>query len=183
MDIRELRELLRKEKASPYLQDIGTDFYSRAREMLQEMLEECRGIEDFELLSVKLNELENMRNLIKAIYETRENKIVNLAIYIVKGGEQELENLTDEEREVLQRLVEVLRQGREEVLHPEEVSREKEEGGVGFMTVRILRDLPQIVGADGRIYGDFKAEDVVTLPEPNARILVERGDAERVSVK
>ncbi len=180
MDIRELREVLRKEKASPYPQSIGTSFYSDARKMLREMQEECRKTEDLELLSLKLKELENLRNLIKAIYETRENKIVNLALYTVRGGELELENLTGEEQEVLNRLVEVLREGRERVLRKEE---REERDGVEFMTVRILRDLPQIVGADGRIYGEFRAEDVVTLPEPNARILVERGDAERVSVK
>ena len=51
--------------------------------------------------------------------------------------------------------------------------------GLPRTTVRITSDIGEIVGADDRDY-DLGAEDVVTLPEPNADVLVEKNAAERL---
>jgi DNA replication factor GINS len=194
MDIKTLSEALRREKASPYLQELGRDFYREARKLFDGMLAECRRASgELSLLSLKLAELENIKNMINDIYETRERKIVSSALYYVKSGEEvEVENLTDEEEVLLEEIIRTLKAGRERVLAGfaksitearvgEVEEGKREESGVGFITVRILKDLPSLVGVDGRVYGEFKAEEVVTLPEPNARILIERGDAEVIS--
>ncbi|MFO7925365.1 MAG: hypothetical protein ACQET5_09365 [Halobacteriota archaeon] len=51
--------------------------------------------------------------------------------------------------------------------------------GLPRTTVRITANVGEIVGADDRDY-DLSAEDVVTLPEPNADVLVEKNAAERL---
>jgi DNA replication factor GINS len=51
--------------------------------------------------------------------------------------------------------------------------------GLPRTTVRITADVGEIVGADDRDY-DLGAEDVVTLPEPNADVLVKKDAAERL---
>lgn len=51
--------------------------------------------------------------------------------------------------------------------------------GLPRTTVRITADIGQIVGADDRDY-DLGTEDVVTLPEPNAEVLVKKNAAERL---
>jgi len=51
--------------------------------------------------------------------------------------------------------------------------------GMPRTTVRITADVGEIVGADDRDY-DLGTEDVVTLPEPNADVLVEKDAAERL---
>ena len=51
-----------------------------------------------------------------------------------------------------------------------------------FTTIRILKDLPSIVGVDGRVYGSFKIEDLVTLPIANADTFINRGVAEKVNL-
>ena len=206
MDIKTVREALRREKMSPYLQELSKDFYREAQKLFERMLEEYKAAKDSDLtqLSLKLAELENLKNMINDLYETRERKIVSSALYYVKSGEElELENLTEEEEELLREIIRVIKESREKVLtgfvrgrvesreadrrvlekKKEEVKQEKRAAGVSFITVRILKDLPSLVGVDGKVYGEFKAEDVVTLPEPNARILVKRGDAELVSLK
>ena len=48
--------------------------------------------------------------------------------------------------------------------------------------VRLLRDVPAIVGADMRPYGPFKREDVAVLPAENALALVGRGVAVEVKI-
>ena len=51
--------------------------------------------------------------------------------------------------------------------------------GLPRTTVRITTDVGEIVGADDRDY-ELGTEDVVTLPEPNADVLVEKDAAERL---
>ncbi|MCC6012934.1 MAG: hypothetical protein LM593_01020 [Candidatus Verstraetearchaeota archaeon] len=43
--------------------------------------------------------------------------------------------------------------------------------------VRILQDVSSFIGIDGRTYGPYKAEDVVSLPLQNAEVLIKRGVA------
>jgi phage/plasmid-associated DNA primase len=50
-------------------------------------------------------------------------------------------------------------------------------GYTPILTVRILQDVPPLKGQDGKDYGPFKPEDVVTLPAKNARALISRGAA------
>lgn len=58
-------------------------------------------------------------------------------------------------------------------------SGDREVPGIPRTTVRITADVGEVVGADDRDY-DLGAEDVVTLPEPNADVLVEKDAAERL---
>lgn len=51
--------------------------------------------------------------------------------------------------------------------------------GIPRTTVRITADVGEVVGADDRDY-DLGPEDVVTLPEPNAEVLVRKDAAERL---
>lgn len=225
MDVKTLREIQRKERMSPYLQELGRDFYRElegyVREVHSKYLTESEEGE-ISKLSVALGELENIRAIISDIYETREKKIVSNALYYVRSeDEMGVENLTKEEEEMLRGIIEVLREKRASVLDrvigertsktpprrklKEEVGEEAEvkakpeakeveaepvakPGGeegekakVIKATIRILKDLPSMVGVDGKVYGSFKREDITTLPEANARVLINQGAAEPVN--
>jgi DNA replication initiation complex subunit (GINS family) len=43
------------------------------------------------------------------------------------------------------------------------------------VTVRILEDIPALIGADMKSYGPFLVEDVASLPSENAELLIKRG--------
>lgn len=211
MDLKALREIQRKERMSPYLQDLGKDFYRElegyVRSAQARYLEESKKGE-ISRLSIALNELKNIKDIVSDIYETREKKIVHNALYYVKSEDSVgQENLTEVEMEMLRQIMGVLRERRDFILGkvmgeyqlidadrkpnekgmvrgPEPV---RQVGGpgtsIGKVTVRILKDLPSIVGADGKVYGAFKQEDVITLPEPNARVLIGQGAAEAIEIK
>ena len=49
-------------------------------------------------------------------------------------------------------------------------------------TIRFLKNIPAIMGADMKSYGPFVAEDVASLPPQNAQILVKQGLAVLVEV-
>lgn len=48
----------------------------------------------------------------------------------------------------------------------------------GKERVRLLDDVPEFMGVDLESYGPFEEGDVVTVPEDNADVLVEQGNAE-----
>lgn len=58
-------------------------------------------------------------------------------------------------------------------------SEETAQDGIERVTLRITRDVGEIVGVDDREY-DLASEDVVTLPEANAGALLQRDAAERL---
>jgi DNA replication factor GINS len=62
---------------------------------------------------------------------------------------------------------------------PSATSADRDVPGIPRTTVRITTDVGEVVGADDRDY-DLGPEDVVTLPEPNADVLVEKDAAERL---
>ena len=41
--------------------------------------------------------------------------------------------------------------------------------------VRILKDIPALIGSDMQSYGPFLIEDVASLPSENAKLLVKQG--------
>ncbi len=218
MDVKTLREIQRREKLSPYLQELGKEFYKELKKYVGEV--HSRYVEDskqggISKLTMALGEFENIKAIVSDIYETREKKIMNSALYYIKSEEEmKVENLVPEEEEMLRKVIEVLREQREHVLEkiisetdykfPHESERYQTKNGKRVpveadaattdtisktamprgapqkMTIRMLKDLPPLVGVDGRTYGSFKKEDVVTLPEPNAKVLVNQGAAEYV---
>jgi len=50
------------------------------------------------------------------------------------------------------------------------------------LTLRFSKSIPAIMGADMKSYGPFAAEDVASLPELNAKILIKQGLAVLVEV-
>ncbi|RNJ76663.1 MAG: hypothetical protein D9C04_03005 [Nitrosopumilus sp. B06] len=51
------------------------------------------------------------------------------------------------------------------------------------VTVRILQDADELMGADMQRYGPFKAEDIATIPYDNAQALITKGAATRVRLE
>ena len=54
----------------------------------------------------------------------------------------------------------------------DKVSSLKESEKKDIKTLMILDELPSIVGVDKNVYGPVYPQDLITIPEPNARILV-----------
>ena len=95
-------------------------------------------------------------------------------------------NLLDEERFILDSEDE-LRQRKETILSATLNGRLKLLENVGqnhrarLIVIRFLKPIDQIMGTDLHTYGPFEAEDVATLPFENARSLIEKKIAVKVS--
>lgn len=51
-----------------------------------------------------------------------------------------------------------------------------------YISVEILKETPEFMGADLERYGPFEEGDKAEIPEYNAEVLIERGNAEQVEV-
>ncbi len=190
-----LREIQRNERRSEKLSDLSDDFYESVNSYLN------RDAHD----EVTQTELRNAREIIMDIKERRERKILNQALRAVRANEQaDINEMTSAEKKLFDEIVNVLIKYKETIENngksgetngksAESKSEESEdtsendntpinepenEKGKDYIKVKILEDVPQIVGADLEDYGPFKAGDIVELPAENAKIFIESGKAE-----
>ena len=59
-------------------------------------------------------------------------------------------------------------------------SEETEDVEEGYQIVKIISDVPEFMGTDLESYGPFEEGEEVQIPEDNAEILVNRGNAEEI---
>jgi DNA replication initiation complex subunit (GINS family) len=182
LDVTSLGELLRKERASPSLQTVSDSFYNDLRGLLKEVENKYPPFS---------RERENLKNLVIDIFNSREKKLVLFGISFARSGEDwDVDNATPEERNFLENFVKMLVKRRSTLTEkskkgePDKTLKKakgndkqnkpriKDSHDVGRITLRILQELPPIVGTDGKTYGSFKPEDIVALPRRNAEIFI-----------
>jgi DNA replication factor GINS len=179
----ELYEAWRKEIENEEIQMLPKDFYVRLADYVGKMREESRML-DKKTTRAKLMEREfkNVKTLIKKLLQLRYKKSLDNA---KTGKPVPKDHLTEEEErlyaeipplvESYQALFKEISRGR----LPSMKSKKKAKG----MVVRFLKEVPEIVGADMKTYGPFKAEDVATLPVENAKALIKQEVAVEVETK
>jgi DNA replication factor GINS len=179
----ELYEAWRKEMENEEIQILPKDFYVRLADYVRKMREESRML-DKKTTRAKLMEREfkNVKTLIKKLLQLRYKKSLDNA---KTGKPVPKDHLTEEEErlyaeipplvESYQALFKEISRGR----LPGMKSKKKAKG----MVMRFLKEVPEIVGADMKTYGPFKAEDVATLPVENAKALIKQEVAVEVETK
>ncbi len=174
MNYSKLRNIEQKEKTSPFLTDVGLDFYKEAAQYIKELEEKIEEEKLKNPASKKLvlltDELRNTKRIWENIFERREKKIILLALAAIRGGKTMPENLTREEKIFYESLLNLLKENRKRIFE----SHYKE-----YLIIRILKDIPQFVGSDMKKYS-LKKEDVISLPAEVANILIKRGAAEEI---
>ncbi len=179
------------EVENPALQPLPADFYTRVSSYLQRIKAET-NLSDKNGMKASLMEQErrNVTRMVKELLRTRYKKILKT----VKGGQKLLpEILTNEETEFLTGLLpfaeafstftRTLLQGQTlkqtmKSTEPKETVQTRHKRVV----VRFVKAIPAIVGSDMLTYGPFQPEDVASVPELNAKILVKQGLAQIVEV-
>ena len=170
-----------KEKEREDLQPLPRDFYSRLAAYMKRIEEESRMLDK---RTVKgraiLKEEENAKRLIEDLARTRLEKIIHtileekiISTTILSEEEAILyENISSE--------IESYRSLVRKALRGQQPKVEKKAAQKGMIVVRILKDVPAIIGADMKTYGPYKPEDIAALPQENARLLIKQGVATEI---
>lgn len=190
----ELYAAWQREIDEPTLGGLPPDFYAKIAEYLRRIKEEDTVLDK---KSVKMNLLEhesaNVKRMLDELLEARYRKIIKT---MTKTQKLPSELLTAEEAKLCEtfanftksyhKFADDLKQGQLSV-EPIKVTIKVEAAAPAPQphkrsTVRFLKNIPAIMGADMKSYGPFVAEDVASLPPQNAQILVKQGLAVLVDV-
>jgi DNA replication factor GINS len=188
----ELYAAWKAEMENPALQPLTADFYTRVSRYLQQMKTDTQSPDRSAVkTSLMAQERRNVTRMVKELLRTRYRKILRT----VRGGQKLLPDiLTTEETEFLTGLLPfaeaystfakglIQGQHQKRLIAQPEAKPPRAEPQHKRVAVRFVKAIPAIIGSDMKTYGPFQPEDVASVPEQNARILVKQGLAQNVEV-
>ncbi len=199
-----LYDILRREKYERELQKLEKDFFQSVIKYLDEKEAIVSSQKNKESLFAKESEktqkqVDNIRKILREIYEKREGKIVQHALISSRFNEANLPNMLSEETLFYNQIKLVLNKYRKDILEnllskklpeikeiPKEVQTEKEvvlinKEQKNIKLLRILEPIPQFIGEDSVVYGPFESEDMASLPLNMANLLINKNKAEEIN--
>jgi len=163
-----IRKLVMEEKGKKKLNRLPDGFFEKVRIYLSNKGKVSREKDD-------QWELEDAKRRLQDLMDIREGKILLFAHYFVRSGMSPGE-LVPEEEEFFDRVVEQIKDFRGRKKEVLEGEREN------LMSVAFVKDVPKFVGVNMRNYGPFKESDVANIPEENAKLLIEKGVAKKLTI-
>lgn len=162
-----------REMNTESIQEINSNFYIDVSSLLDKIkTEEYDGIE----VKVKTMFINITLDMISLIIEARLDKAIKLNTD---------ENLLDVEQWILDKyrkfdsntniIIDAIKNGNNKLI--QSISNRFK---TKLVTVRFLHDLDEIVGFDLNKYGPFKREDVATIPNKNAQVLIKKKIIEKI---
>ena len=201
-----LFDILRNEKNREELQKLEDSFFDDLINYIQEkkeLLSQEDGSETFSDIEKEktAKQLENIKKLVREIYERREKKIMNLAMISSRTGSiLDDSALLAQEKELFSSVLSVLNQGRVGILlnilrakspetrfeakveqaEPEPKSETPKPKSSGTMMVRFIHAVPKFLGSELEVFGPFEEEDIANIPVDIAKLLISKGRAEEM---
>ena len=191
----ELRKIQAKERENSELQELGEDFieeivaYVAAK---RNALKEVKGKDSVfskDSASEIEQELRNVLNIIRDIYDRRQRKILSQAMISLRTGSlEDTSKMFKFENEMYDKILTILKSYRsnffedilkrkpktkpttETIKKPQDTMVKKPQEEV--VLLRITSDVPPFVWRDGETYGPFVGDDVVSMPKGVAEILL-----------
>jgi len=197
----ELRKIQKKERRNNDLTDLDKNFILDAANYLQQKQELGENNREY-------NNAKRVVDKIVSIREEKIFKQAKIAVKSQVNPENL--NLLPREEKLFRKLRETFEEHREEIKthlrqetttestqaeeieeieEPEELEEEpenkedeekEEEIEEGYEKIKIISQVPEFMGTDLEPYGPFEEGETVKLPEENAKILVNRGNAEEL---
>ena len=121
-------------------------------------------------------EVENVKRVLEEIYNRRETKILQQAIFASRTGIP-IQNLTKEEEKFFRQIVDLMKFQREKTLNIFTKNKKEE---VDLKRVKFTQEMPEFVGVDLKKYGPFKEGEEGEIPEENADLMIKSGIAKLV---
>lgn len=200
-------EVLRKERNYEDLQKLNEDFFEELSKYIEEKnnaLNEKPRLDQYfeghenEQQAIRI-QLQNIKRLVKDVFDRRERKIIEMALNKAKTGSNivDTSSLLPEEKGFFDKQIELISSYRRELLEPvlssqktqvakKEIELQKpkelntahsENINKSFKKINILEEIPKFVGLDLEIYGPFKASEEVELNPEIAEMLIKTNKA------
>ena len=208
IDFERITQVYREESSKKQLVSLEPDFYDAANEYLKRLEKEAAKSAGENPTAAKTqflqDELRKARKRMEQVYQYRERKIALLAQSKASGVEVEPEGMTTQDAVLFERLLTVMNDLRGVVFfdgkipagHPQPPQQVEEKGpesggappqkeprqeGRKSATIYVTEDIPPFAGLE--VTYKLMREDIVSLPEEVAEVLVKRGKARRIEVR
>ncbi len=167
-----IRKIQREEMSEPKLSKIPNDFYQKAKNYLEQKKKIAEKKQD----KLAEREIKNVERLIENIFNRRERKMLDFALITVRTNLPP-ENLIEDEKELFESAVNMLRTQRDRVLS---LLFKKTKLKLGIEKIEFTDDVEEFVGIDLNKYGPFKKGDTANIPKDNADLLIRMKKAKRI---
>lgn len=162
-----IRDFERAERENKELQKLPENIVSEISDYIR------RKEEIHEKSSSDIIETENVKKIVRSFFETREKKIVDMALYAART-QLPVENLLPSEQRTLQAIAAEIK------LHREGLHEEMKKPPFESTVYRIKKTMPEFVGPDMKTYKLTENDIVDSLPKPLNELLLKEGVIEEV---
>ena len=157
-----LYDILRREKIKPELQKLDNNFYEQVGNYIKDKINTLESQKQkssiFAQKEIEKTEkqIDNVKKIIKELYEKRESKLIQLALSAVKVREfQDVQELLPEEKNLFDNIMSLLKSSRNEIINnllekPKVIKMDAE-----TKLVRFVAAVPKFIGDDLNEYGPF----------------------------
>ena len=190
-----LRKVQQMEKDSPVLTKLDHSFYKDLSNYLKDLNNRLEKESSSQKQMLLKDEIQNTKKIAANIYEQREKKIVLAAISKARGGNPDLKNMLDVEKNLFDSILELMLKSRKEFLtkedkssdnkiveaeeKPAEPKKEEKKQENSNPMVRVTENIPEFIGTDEKRY-NLRKNDVLSLPEDMSDTLTKRGVVEKI---
>jgi len=179
----ELYDAWREERENAEVQRLPGDFFVRLAGYVKRIREEGRMLDEKTVRArLMQSEFKNVKKLVRDLIRLRYDKALRKAMTgkivprdVLTEEEEELQRGIPPSMEVYQAFLKKILTGRPPYFERKEKPK--------TIVVRILQEIPAIIGSDMKTYGPFKPEDIATLPPENAKVLIKQGFAVEIETK
>ncbi|MEM0480735.1 MAG: hypothetical protein QXQ14_00910 [Candidatus Aenigmatarchaeota archaeon] len=168
----ELREVFISEKNDSKLTKIDENFFSKVKNYLEFKEKAFEQTKNEKILQ----ELKSAKRMFEEIILTRQKKIINSVFVFLKTGALP-ENMLNSEEEIFFKIVDLLKEYRQKLISGSQEIKKQE---VKKVKIKMLFDIPEFIGPDGKEYGPFKQDEIVEIEEEVAKYLIENGFAKTI---
>ena len=175
IDLNLLFTIVMRESKSTDIQEIDSDFYVYCTEYIGKLkTEEYDNIES----KIKKNIIGIFTDLITILIELRFNKVINSNAFNLLLDEEKFVVETNYDFKNKQSLIlSAILNGQNKLL--ENITNNFQ---TKLIIVRFLKPCKELIGFDLSKYGPFETEDIATIPNKNAQILIDKKIAEKIFV-
>lgn len=194
INYRTLRKIQEMEKNSPILTELKSDFYNAISEYIENLKNRFESEASSHKQALLKEEIQNTKKIVFNIYEQREKKILLATASKVRGGNPDLKNLINIEKDLFDSILNLMLKSREKILEiedkkkesndkmtvkPKMVDKVEEKQGNYNPIVLVTQDIPEFIGTDEKKY-NLRNNDVLSLPEDMSDMLLKRGVVKKI---
>ncbi len=190
---KQIFQLWKSERRTNELLEVKGSLYSAIRQRINSYEKELEGLDSKDVVSADIisERIERLKKILRDLSKIRKHKI----IHALMNDSLNRSGLAAEEMDLVKNLESIFNDHTSKSVLGEagvDLSKEIEsiagqENDTDLMTVRILKDIPEIIATTARdkskqSIGPFKKEDIVQIPLLYAKTLIMKNAADRVDL-